>query len=54
MITKKEQLKDKVVALVKDFVKTEDGITLQDLEALFGFSPHQEVITALYQTLKIN
>jgi hypothetical protein len=36
---KREILKDKVVALVKDFVKTEGGITQKDLQLLFeGFS----------------
>jgi hypothetical protein len=53
MSTKKDQLKERVVALVKEFVKTEGGITLKDLEALFGLYPHQEVITALYNTLTL-
>lgn len=34
--SKKEILKDKVVALVKDFIQTEGGITQDDLEILFG------------------
>lgn len=29
-------LKDKVVALVKDFIKTEGGIAQHDLQILFG------------------
>jgi hypothetical protein len=33
---KREILKDKVVALVKDFVKTEGGLTQYDLQTLFG------------------
>jgi len=53
MKSKREQLKDKVIALVKEFVKTEGGISLSDLEALFGLYPHQEIITALYNTLKL-
>lgn len=47
MSTKKEQLKDKVVALVKDFIKTEGGLTQNDLKYLFGEWPHQEVAAAL-------
>lgn len=34
--SKKEMLKEKVVALVKEFVKTEGGITPYDLQKLFG------------------
>lgn len=34
--SKKELLKEKVVALVKDFVKTEGGITHRDLIRIFG------------------
>lgn len=45
--SKKEILKDKVVALVKDFVKTEGGITIADIQKLFGDSPHCEIVTAL-------
>jgi hypothetical protein len=52
--SKREILKDKVVALVKDFIKTEGGITLQDLESLFGLNPHQEIIAALYRTLTLS
>jgi hypothetical protein len=38
MNTPREQLKEKVIALVKDFVKTEGGITHKDLQLLFeGF-----------------
>ncbi len=33
---KRELLKDKVINLVKEFIKTEGGITPYDLEALFG------------------
>ncbi len=35
-ISKKDQLKDKVIALVKEFVQTEGGLTLKDLRSLFG------------------
>lgn len=47
--SKKEILKDKVVSLVKEFVKTEGGISWQDLQILFGnpFSLYSEVATAL-------
>jgi hypothetical protein len=38
MLNKKEQLKEKVVNLVKEFVETEGGITVSDLQALFGES----------------
>lgn len=34
--SKREFLKDKVVHLVKEFIKTEGGISLIDLELLFG------------------
>jgi hypothetical protein len=34
--SKREILKEKVVSLVKDFVKTEGGITQDDLQVLFG------------------
>lgn len=34
--SKREMLKDKVVALVKDFIKTEGGISQDDLQILFG------------------
>lgn len=36
MDSKRDMLKEKVVAVVKDFVKTEGGITSNDLRALFG------------------
>ncbi|MGO9622574.1 MAG: hypothetical protein ACLPT6_14355 [Desulfobaccales bacterium] len=51
--SKKEILKDRVVTLVKEFVQAEGGITLVDIEALFGHNPHYEVIAALYQTLRL-
>jgi hypothetical protein len=35
-VSKHELLRDKVVDLVKEFIKTEGGITAYDLEALFG------------------
>lgn len=41
--SKRDILKDKVVALVKDFVKTEGGITHRDLIRLFGPSHPIEV-----------
>ena len=49
MDTKKDQLKEKVVALVKDFVKTEGGINQNDLRVLFGdpFSLCAEVASDL-------
>lgn len=52
MSTKKEQLKDKVVTLVKDFIKTEGGISQEDLQCLFGSTlyTHSEVATALSKT----
>lgn len=49
--SKREILKDKVLNLIKEFIKTEGGITPYDLEALFGsISPacqFNEVATAL-------
>lgn len=46
--TKRELLKDKVVSLVKDFIKTEGGIGPNDIQVLFG-PPllHSEVATDL-------
>jgi cyanate lyase len=51
MKSKREQLKDKVVALVKEFVKTEGGITFTDLESLFGRD--SGFMTAISAILKI-
>jgi hypothetical protein len=34
--SKREILKDKVVDLVKEFIKTEGGLTQKDLSILFG------------------
>jgi hypothetical protein len=51
----REILKDKVVQLVKEFIKTEGGITPYDLEALFGsispVSQFNEVANALAKNL---
>lgn len=46
---KRELLKGKVVDLVKEFIKTEGGITYVDLEKLFGSAGCFEVATALAQ-----
>jgi hypothetical protein len=44
---KRELLKDKVVDLVKMFIKAEGGITPYDLEALFGsISPSSHEVAA--------
>jgi hypothetical protein len=45
--SKRELLKDKVVDLVKEFIKAEGGITQRDLKLLFGDFPNQQVATAL-------
>lgn len=47
-LNKRELLKDKVVDLVKEFIKTEGGINPNDIQALFG-PPliHSELATAL-------
>ncbi|MGO9175884.1 MAG: hypothetical protein ACLQED_07050 [Desulfobaccales bacterium] len=51
MESKKKQLKDKVVALVKEFLTNEGGITPYDLQILFGSyslaNNENEVATAL-------
>ncbi|MGA7577534.1 MAG: hypothetical protein ACLQUW_15850 [Desulfobaccales bacterium] len=51
--SKREILKDKVVELVKEFIKTEGGISPYDLEVLFGsispISEFNEVATTLGQ-----
>lgn len=47
MSNKREQLKEKVIALIKDFIKTEGGITIADLQRLFGDSPHCEIANIL-------
>ena len=51
--SKKEILKDKVVALVKDFAKTEGGLTPADIKALFGYEGHQEIATALCNSMLV-
>ena len=47
--SKREVLKEKVIALVKEFAKTEGGIEQGDLQSLFGipYSPWAAVATAL-------
>jgi hypothetical protein len=45
--SKKDILKDKVVALVKDFVQIEGGITQFDLWELFGFHNDHEIAASL-------
>ena len=46
---KKEILREKVVDLVKDFVKTEGGISQNDLRVLFGdpLHPYSQIAAAL-------
>jgi hypothetical protein len=51
MEDKKEILLDKMIALVKDFVKTEGGITFTDLESLFGRD--SGFMTAISAILKV-
>jgi hypothetical protein len=51
--SKKEILKAKVVSLVKNFVHTEGGINLEDLEELFGIRGQHEVAAALSKDLKV-
>jgi len=46
--SKRELLKDKVIDLVKEFIKTEGGISPNDIQFLFGMPyVHGEVATAL-------
>jgi hypothetical protein len=48
--SQREILKEKVVGMVKDFIKTEGGITPYDLQKLFGSpatTPWAEVADAL-------
>lgn len=45
--SKRELLRDKVVDLVKEFVKTEGGFTHADLIKLFGGPPFSEVGAAI-------
>lgn len=47
--SKREILKGKVVALVKDFVTSEGGISQNDLWELFGFHRDHEVAASLAQ-----
>lgn len=49
MRSKKDQLKDKVVALVKEFIANEGGISQRALWELFGFHNDHEVAAALAQ-----
>jgi hypothetical protein len=44
---KRDLLRDKVVGLVKEFIKTEGEISLFDLEKLFGSYNQSEVSFAL-------
>ncbi|MFA4901821.1 MAG: hypothetical protein WC600_03655 [Desulfobaccales bacterium] len=46
-MNKRELLKDKVVDLVKEFIKIEGGISQFDLEKLFGNYNLSEVSSAL-------
>lgn len=50
---KREILKDKVVSMVKNFVKTEGGINIKDLEELFGMHGQHEVAVALGKDMKV-
>jgi predicted transcriptional regulator len=52
--SKKEILKDKVVALVVEFVRTEGDITLEDIEDLFGLRGPHEVAIALHKKAVVN
>lgn len=52
--SKREILKDKVVALVKEFVKTEGGLTQNDLQLLFeGFLTMPGEVTAALAEIPI-
>lgn len=51
--SQREILKAKVVNLVKDFVHTEGGINLEDLEELFGIRGQHEIAAALGKDLKV-
>ncbi len=48
--SKQQLLKAKVVALVKDFVNAEGGITQQDLYYLFGMAGGDTIYAALAQS----
>lgn len=45
--SKREVLREKVVDLVKEFVKTENGITGADLDVLFGPPVYSELAKSL-------
>jgi hypothetical protein len=47
----REILKDQVVELVKEFIKTEGGITADDLKKLFG---HHSVVQMALGQVQIN
>ncbi len=47
--SKKEVLENKVVALVKEFVKTEGGVNMKDIEEIFGLSRYSPITAALME-----
>ena len=53
MESKRELLKQKIVELVKNFIETEGGISMQDLADLFGpleIRPHpNRIISGLWE-----
>ncbi|MGP8050331.1 MAG: hypothetical protein ACLPYB_06925 [Desulfobaccales bacterium] len=49
MEAKEEPLKDNVVALVIEFLKTAGGISLEDLEDLFGLRRLHEAAIAIHR-----
>lgn len=49
----KKILHDKVVLFVKNYVEENGGISLKDLEDLFGYRGHQEIATTLGNIMKI-
>lgn len=51
--TVRDKLKKRVIALVKEFIKTEGGITLGDLEALFGLKDQTLIAAYLRKIMKI-
>jgi hypothetical protein len=49
----KKILHDKVVLFVKNYIEENGGISLKDLENLFGYRGHQEIATTLINIIKI-
>lgn len=51
--SKRQVLMDKVIAMTKEFIEIEGGISLEDLEALFGSKGQSLIATHLRKIMKV-